>query len=352
MRIKDILRYWRRKKTYKYIISYYTKNRPKNIQYVENIWKKNKYWDFYYQSLPHSEKSEYFVPYDYYDIEIEPIYNNVATSIFVNEKNYYDKLFHDSGVKMPETFFRCVNSVYLDKYYRPIDNIVDCINIIHQDIIIKQSYGSGGGSQVRKFYYNNEKEQLENNGIVFNVDEYYKSMNGNFIVQSVIQQHKDIGILHPWSLNTMRLISYRSIQTNDVNMLGQTLRMGVKKSYVDNASSGGIAIGINDDGALMKYAVRQYGDYYTKHPDTNIEFEGLVIPAFAEVRETVKRLADIMAHQRLIGWDFAVDIEGNPVLIELNTGVGMWMHQFILGKPLFGEYWKEVYDYIESNRQR
>jgi hypothetical protein len=351
-RIKKFIDYLDKDKSSKFIKSYYFKNRNNNKGIAKNIWRKNKYWDCFYQSLPHSEKSEYYVPYDYYDIEIEPIYNDPTKSVYANEKNYYDKLFRDSGVRMPDTFFRCINYVYLDKYYKPINDVISCINNIRQDIIIKQSYGAGGGSRVRKFYYNHETRQLENNGFVLNIDEYCKTMNGNLIIQSVIQQHNDTAKFHPWSVNTMRLISYRSFQTNDIHMLGQTLRMGVKKSYVDNASSGGIAAGINDDGTLMKYAVRQYGDYYIKHPDTNVVFEGSVIPSFAKVRETVKRLADIIPHQRLIGWDFAVDIEGTPVLIELNTGVGMWMHQFILGKPLFGNYWKEVYDYIHSRKQR
>ena len=347
-KIKKYINYLDRYKSSKFFRSYYYQNRGKNINYAKNIWRKNKYWDFYYQSLPHSEKSQYYVPYDFYDIEIEPIYNNGVSSIFANEKNYYDKLFRDSGVIMPETIFRCINNVCLDKFYRAISDIESCINNIKQDIIIKQSFGSGGGYRVQKYYYNHEKNILENNGIVFNVNEYYNLMNGNFIVQEVVQQHEGMGKFHPWSLNTIRIITYRSFQTNNVHTLGQTMRMGVKKSVVDNASSGGIAVGISDDGTLMKYAVRQHGDYYTEHPDTNVVFEGSVIPAFNEVQETAKRLADFIPHQRLIGWDFAIGIEVKPVLIELNVGVGIWMHQFILGKPFFGEYWKEVYEYLNK----
>ena len=44
-----------------------------------------------------------------------------------------------------------------------------------------------------------------------------------------------------------------------------------------------------------------------------------------------------------IGWDFTVDREGNPVLIELDVIPGL-RFQMTLGRPIFGEMTEWILD--------
>ena len=56
----------------------------------------------------------------------------------------------------------------------------------------------------------------------------------------------------------------------------------------------------------------------------------------------------MVPYQRIIGWDFSVDKNGEPVLIESNYGSNIGGLQAANGKPLFGEFTDEVKDYLKN----
>ena len=79
-----------------------------------------------------------------------------------------------------------------------------------------------------------------------------------------------------------------------------------------------------------------------------VKFKDNEIPKFPLVVDSFKRLANFVPYQRLIGWDFTIDSNGEPVLIELNTGSGVWGLQATNGRPLFGEFTTEIKEYLDQ----
>lgn len=332
----------------RFVKAYYKKNKTKKFSYEKNIWSNNFFWDFFLQSLPHSVKSRYYVPADYYAFEIEAKLNRKFKS-FCLEKNMFERLFSNLGVKQPETILRCMNNIYLDAHYKLVDDLERICNSIREDIIVKPTVQACCGAGIRKYsfvsdalYLCGEKAEKFN---VEDINQYYK---GDFVIQKIVGQNHEIARFHPYSLNTIRAFSYRSVRTNEVHVTAAMLRMGINGSFLDNASIDGIASGIEETGTLMKYAFDQFGEYHNCHPTTKAKFEGFTIPSYNKVINCVKRLANILPHQRLVGWDFGIDEDGDPVLIELNIGTGTWMLQIANGRPLFGSFSQEVKDYMDA----
>ena len=332
----------------RYVKRYYKENKNKRIVYKKNIWSSNYLWDYFFQSLPDSIKSKYYVPGDYYALEIEPKLNKKFVS-FGSEKNMFEKVFSNCKVKFPKTILRCMSNIYLNGDYELIDNIESYCNGIAEDIIVKPSVQTGCGSSIRKYLF--LKNSLYYRGSHrFNIEEITRFYKGNFIIQGIVNQNPEIAKFHPCSLNTVRCFSYRSVKTNEVLVTVSTLRMGVNNSYLDTVTIGGIACCIRDNGTLMKYAFDQFGNHFSYHPNTGVKFENFNIPSFHKVIRTIKRLANSIPHSRLAGWDFGIDKDGEPVLIEVNVSTGSWLMQMPCGRPLFGDYSQEVKDYMDSIR--
>ncbi len=331
-----------------FVIKYYKEHKHEKINYQPNYWGKNKYWDFFFHSLPHVIPSNKFIPRDYYAIVVESALSNSRFGDFALEKNYYDKIFAGHGVLLPKTYYKVIDGVLLDEDFKRIQikPVHDALNNIE---VVAKSTLTSSGTGVKKFtirdgQYCNSKGMFEFSDIV-------KLFDGNLICQEVVRQHVDLEAYHPSSLNTLRLFTYRSIKNNQVYVTLSMLRMGMKGSFLDNVSAGGIAAGIGlETGLLMKYAFDKYGNSWTEHPDTKIKFENVPIPYYKLIDEKVKEMADVLSHSRLIGWDVTVSNQGEVILIEPNIGVGTWMMQVASGTPTFGQFSDEVREYISKKR--
>lgn len=328
-----------------FVMSFYREHGGRGKSYPRNYWCKNKYWDFFFYSLPHVEPSVKFVPRDYHAIVLESALENSRYGDLATEKNYYDKVFAGQGVKIPQTYFKLIDGVLLDRNFRRIsesDIYKACGN---RDIVVKQTLTSSGLG-VRKWEIANDS--FFDGSEKYSLSDIAKIMGSNLIGQELIHQHTLLDAVNPTTLNTLRLFTYRSVVDNAVHVTLAMLRMGTGSTFVDNVSAGGIAVGIAlDSGKMMQYAFDKSGNFYERHPVTEFVFQGVEIPEFWKIVETTKQLADVLSHNRLIGWDLAISREGETVLIEPNIGVGTWMMQVASGTPTFGEFSDEVRDYIQ-----
>lgn len=141
------------------------------------------------------------------------------------------------------------------------------------------------------------------------------------------------------------------IGANDGNIVfhsedpSEKLRSQSNWNIYDNASSGGIVVGVDND-MLRKYAYRTTGEKFSVHPSSGVSFEGITIPGIRNAEELVKQLAPTFPHHRLISWDICIDEEERPVLIELNMHHGQLdFHQMANG-PLFGDRTREMLDEV------
>lgn len=151
--------------------------------------------------------------------------------------------------------------------------------------------------------------------------------------------------LNESSVNTIRLLSFLD-KNGKVKIYSSVVRMGVNNSKVDNASSGGITCGIEEDGRLKPIAYSANGQKFDEHPNTHMKFNSIVIPNYSKLEELVQRLHIKLPHFRLLSWDFAVDVENDPILIEVNLRYGeLDFHQLNNG-PVFGNDTKKILDEV------
>ena len=124
---------------------------------------------------------------------------------------------------------------------------------------------------------------------------------------------------------------------------------------MDNAHAGGMFIAINDDGTLHETAFTEFNDQYTKHPDTGFVFNEAKISNFDKVMKAATDLHGAIPQIGIVNWDFTIDQDGDPVLIEANMNNGkqsgsIWLPEIAHGKGAFGKNTKEILQYLKSVR--
>ena len=277
-----------------------------------------------------------FIPDDFYYKYVDEFFAKHYACKFVDDKNLYDLLLYD--VPQPKTIARCINGVLMSKEYHPISQ-EDFFKLcdVNGEVIVKQSVDSEGGKGV-EFYRStvDDKEKLLSN-----------LNKKNFVVQEVVKQHPELAKVHPESINTVRIMTL--FFDNEVHILSTVVRMGLGGSKVDNASSGGIVCGVDEDGKLKKRAFDTKANQYDTHP-SGVHFESVVIPNYLECKQLCKKLATRFTQfSHLISWDFSIGVDGEPILIEVNLSYGQIdFHQMCNG-PVFGSMTEKVIQYIFDN---
>ncbi|NLC05748.1 MAG: hexapeptide transferase [Erysipelothrix sp.] len=267
----------------------------------------------------------YYIPEDIYWTTIYPKVNKVEFRQAYTDKCFYDRLF--PTLKQPRFILKNSHGILYDQQHNIITYDM-ALNLLSKEttFVIKPSIHSGEGIDIT-FYKQRQ----------YSIDNLLQSYQSNYIIQEIADQHEILKSLHPESLNTIRIISY--LYQGEVHISSAILRIGQGGSKLDNFTSGGVAVAINDDGSLHTKGVNVLGQWLTHHPDTNIEFESITLPNYNKVIEAVKQAHLLTHHFMIIGWDFTIDKDGEPLFIEYNGAPGM---NQITGGPLFGKHTKEI----------
>ena len=189
-------------------------------------------------------------------------------------------------------------------------------------------------------YYMNGVETPEKD-----IDYFIHSLKGRFIIQPYINQHKEVNEIYSGSINTVRVWSVNpkhSSNINDIVIVGALLRIGARESIVDNWAQGGLVVGIDENGTLMKYGYYKpgHGTKTERHPDTSIKFEGIKLPYYKELIKAVKLFHSKLNAIHSVGWDVAITEDG-PLFVEGNDDYELGFFQTCFGgmkkqvKPLF-----------------
>lgn len=269
-----------------------------------------------------------YVPDEYWFGEILPYFCNMSFRRPYEDKNFHDKMF--PYFKRPETVVKCMAGLYYDKEGNEIDRDKVISEIMKVDTaIIKPSVDSGMGRLIQ--FFDKDKDDKSS------LEKKLEGVGQNFIVQKFLHQHEKMNSLNSKSLNTVRVISF--LFKGQVHILSVICRMGSGESRIDNVSAGGLQITVNKDGSFQKLASDKKRHKFDRHPDSKLEFEGFKIPSFDRLIECVKQGAKNQPHFKIIGWDFAVDAEGDPVFIEYNVMPGS---NQMTGGPTFRDLTEEV----------
>ena len=148
---------------------------------------------------------------------------------------------------------------------------------------------------------------------------------GGVIVEEVIEQDPRMAKLHPESVNTLRITTYR---LNDRTVIFHPfIRAGRGASVVDNGGKGGILGLVDPQTGEVVVAADEKLNYFTEHPDTKEPLVGFKVPEYESARAFAKELAQVLPSNRIVGWDLALSTNG-WVVVEANHAPS-WFHQML-----------------------
>lgn len=282
---------------------------------------------FYARTGVYSKK---YIPTGIYRLEICGRLNQLAFCYPYSDKNMLDVLFPD--VKQPHVFLKNRNGYYFfeGKAVSEKEASELCANL--GEVIIKPTLTSHGDG-VKKIRIENGK--VDDNATP--LEALFRSYEENFLIQKVVKQHKVMGDLNPDSINTIRVVTYRSGM--EVVVLYTAIRIGRKGQVIDNESAGGMSTKINPDGTLSKYAFGAPGQDYIEMTDSGVRLEGYQVPSYDRVLSLVKKQHLNLPFHNIVGWDICIDEDGDPLLLEWNTSPEL--SQSAVG-PAFGDYTERV----------
>ena len=271
-----------------------------------------------------------YIPSSLYRIELigrMNIWNRVG---LFSDKYLSDILLVD--VKQPKTILKNINGYYYSAGKAiSIDEAAKICNNLN-NVIIKPSLEEGG-SGVRSLNVSNGLTDFD--GML--IEDVFKQYKKDFLIQEKIIQHKDMKLLNPSSVNTIRVLTYRNEM--DVFVLYAVVRIGKAGMVIDNESKGGISAKINEDGKLAKYAYGAPGNDKVQFTDSGVKLDGFKIPSFDKVIVSAKQAHYQLPFFDIIGWDFCIDESGEPVMIEWNSNPDL--SQSANG-PAFGQYTEKI----------
>ena len=307
-----------------------TKAQRKEVQdfYMDMIGKKVPLYchEYFYSRTGYFTKE--YIPNNIYHCELVPKANLHRLQGAFGDKNMCDFLF--PGENVVHSILKNMNGYY---YYegKPVSE-EDAISLCRdlEKVIIKPSrLSKGKGVQL----FSAKEGVTDLNGKT--VASLFKEYKKDFLVQEWVRQHKGMAALNPTSVNTMRILSYRSGM--EVLIIYSVVRIGRCGSVVDNQCAGGISTSIDENGRLGGEAFGGYSTDNVNKTDTGITLAGYQLPSFDKAIEFVKRLHLKLPYFNLVGWDVAIQEDGEPVLIEFNTNPGLSQSAFKSGMGKYTE---------------
>lgn len=318
----------------KKIDDFYLENYGKKIPYT---WHKHftaftgKFDYKYFPEMLYIPKFEYYMNKDKY-------YCNA-----LSDKNFLNILF-SKHINMPKIIIYCINGLYFDGESnfltkKQLEKKLDNLGVV----FAKPTVETGSG---KNCFLMNVKNSIDLN-TKQKVFELLSELGSNWVIQEKIQSSKSLVKIYSGSINTFRIISY--VWNNQIVCCPVILRIGQGGSYLDNAHAGGMFIAVNNDGKLHEKAFTEFKKEYLQHPDSLLKFKNYKIANFPRVMESVIKLHSKIPQVGIINWDFTIDIDENPVLIEANTGGGsIWLLEMAHGKSCFGDDTAEILQWIRK----
>lgn len=263
---------------------------------VNYQWEFDEFFLYNFKKLTHQERKSFVCEFEK-NIFCDQVNEDSCQEIFDNKWKTFKKFrkFYkrDAVLVLPDNDSIEIGCNFLSKY----------------KICILKPIISSLGKGIRKV-----ETTLENSILL---KELLKEYSNGFVLEELINQSEDLSLLHPQSVNTLRVHTILT-EGGEVIVFKPYLRMGRGASIVDNAGSGGIFTSVDFESGIITKAVDESGNSYYEHPDTKVNLIGFKIPKWREAIELSKNLAMIVPQNRYTGWDLALTNDG-WVMVEGNT---------------------------------
>lgn len=230
--------------------------------------------------------------------------------IVFNDKVLCEQFCRGMNVQIPESF----GVITPDMEYKKKIHQAFTFSLVDK-LIIKPILGRSGSGIVMATRVKN-KIFINNGTELVSLDNF--QLKTESLLQAVVPQHSDVAKFSNTSVNTIRVMTLYT-KSEEAFIASAFMRFGVGKSFVDNWSAGGVAVGVNHHlGTLKERAYNKHGEVFLKHPGTDIPFNGFQIPFWEQVVEMSTKVQTFCHFHKLLGLDIAITPNG-PVLIEINA---------------------------------
>ncbi len=278
-----------------------------------------------------------YLPQDIYVAYVDPYFNDIRGSKYLDNKCYYEALFY--GVPQPHTVLKRINQIWLDGNNTPVTTEQSMAILAEEPrgVFLKEAQTTAGGHGVTYF-----AEPACNGAELLAAAAKYPT---DVIIQRELVQHSALAAINPSSVNSYRIYSVLG-KDGSVKIYSSVCRMGVGDTKVDNYASGGVSVGIDENGCLREDGFNKLGQKVLSHPVSGITFLGYKVPSYDRAVELVKKTHPRIAHYRSVSWDIAIIEDGTPILIEANLCRGGIDLLQLNNGPLFGEDTKKILDEV------
>lgn len=146
----------------------------------------------------------------------------------------------------------------------------------------------------------------------------------NWILCETIQQGAFPASLYDQTVNTMRIITFRNVETERFEVFFAVQRIGTRETIpVDNGSRGGLVACIDlETGELSEARCLHNLDVHEVHPDSGAKIKGARVPGWQKLKADVLALSRKLPYLSFIAWDIVLTDEGFAV-IEANASSGV-----------------------------
>ncbi|TVR18836.1 MAG: hypothetical protein EA391_01615 [Balneolaceae bacterium] len=334
--------------------SVYLKKRSSGFgKAVEEYWlhhlgvRINPAWHHIYANFTGFEDVKYVSIEPWFDVIHDELNQPIFYYPTFGDKNFTDIIFDRSY--LPKTVFKRIRGSYYDEENRPISE-KDAFNRYSaddEDKVAKPSMSSQGD---RVFLVKNNGKELNVNGEAKTVQQLSELLGDNFIVQYRVKQHDELDKIYPHSLNTFRVNTLR-LNGKMVDLIS-VMKFGSSGKINDNHKDA-YYCGVNKKGELSQTAFTRMYEPVLVHPETGVSFHSLgKIPAYERIRTLCSTLHSKIPHLDYASWDVAVNKDGNPIIIEVNSKTNINFTQMFCEKPFFEEYTEELLAFVKERRER
>jgi hypothetical protein len=256
----------------------------------------------------------------------------------LKDKLRFETWFRSRGFPLPHLFASNDGPVFrLDGEERQVEDLAGFVSLMAE----LRSLSDSGSVFVKPIdgWQGEECERIDASSDLTSF--YQRTRSRRFLFQETLVQHPVLSTINPHSINTIRVLTCRPAG-DEPAVVGAVLRLGVGRSVVDNASRGGIFVGIDLPTGRLKPSAMKFFEYggatYATHPDTGFRFDGFELPQFQDILTLAGRAAAELSYE-LVGWDLAITskgivlLEGNPIshlrLVECGLGHGLLSHSSV-----------------------
>ncbi len=284
-----------------------------------------------------------YIPDYVYSFPVEQILQNHRYSAYYENKALYNQWLADYSSLFPRTYIRMIDGCCFDERYKRIPNVEKHLgNLDETQLVVKPSIDTGSGRGVVFYKLNHATGHFCDDQQVDLLERVQREKD--IVIQERVKQSDFMTKVNASSINTLRVVTYRSVKTDAIHVLQVLIKRGKEGLVVDNLNSGGSFVEVNRDGIIAKYGLTKWG---MKIP---FACNGDYLPQFDNICSIAKEIAARDIVNRQLYFDMFIDNHDKVRIMEINYSPHPTI-QAVCG-PAFAEYTDELIEHVRKTEGR